>query len=307
MTWLQVVLGAALGMGVVFIGMWVRARKPTLEARIAPFVRTGVADEITRRDATMTPVPALERLLAPVVRDIGRVIGQWGSPSTDVARRLRRAGSDATVEQFRAQQVAWGAGGLAIGIGVALLLMAVRGAPLLAGLVLVLVATVLGVLGRDLLLTRTVKQRERRLLAELPTIAELLALSVTAGESALSALERVSRTTSGALAGELRLALADARAGMRLPLALERMARDTGVPALERFAEGVATAIERGTPLAEVLRAQAQDARSQGRQALVEEGGKREIAMMIPVVFLILPVTVVFAIFPGLVAIQLGP
>lgn len=307
MTWLATGLGTALGLGFVFIALWVWARKPSLEARIAPFVRTGVATEIKRRDATMTPVPALERLLAPVVRDIGRVIGHWGSPSADVARRLRRAGTDATVEQFRAQQVAWGAGGLAVGIGLALLLMATRGAPLLAALVLVLVTTVLGVLGRDVLLTRTVKQRERRLLAELPTVAELLALSVTAGESALSALERVSRTTSGALAGELQRALADARAGLRLPLALERMARDTGVPALERFAEGVATAIERGTPLAEVLRAQAQDARSHGRQALVEEGGKREIAMMVPVVFLILPVTVVFAIFPGLIAIQLGP
>lgn len=307
MMWLPVLLGATLGFGVVFICMWVWARKPSLEARITPFVRTGLAGEIKRRDATMTPVPALERLLAPVVRDIGRMIGQWGSPSADVARRLRRAGSHATLEQFRAQQVAWGAAGLAAGIAVALLLMATRGAPLLAAMVLILVAAALGVLGRDMVLTRAVKQRERRLLAELPTVAELLALSVTAGESALSALERVSRTTSGALAGELRLALADARAGVRLPLALERMARDTGVPALERFAEGVATAIERGTPLAEVLRAQAQDARSQGRQALVEEGGKREIAMMIPVVFLILPVTVVFAVFPGLIAIQLGP
>lgn len=283
-----------------------RARQPTLEARISPFVRTGLADEMRRRDATMTPLPALERLLAPVVRDIGRVIGQWGSPSTDVARRLRRAGSEATVEQFRAQQVAWGAGGLGLGIGIALLAMTMRGAPLLVALVLVAVAAALGVLGRDVALTRAVKRRERRLLAELPTVAELLALSVTAGESALSALERVARTTSGALAGELRIALADARAGVRLPVALTRMARDTGVPALERFAEGVATAIERGTPLADVLRAQAQDARSQGRQQLVEEGGKREIAMMVPVVFLILPVTVVFAIFPGLIAIQLG-
>ena len=307
MTWIQVVLGSTLGLGLVFIGMWTRARKPTLVARISPFVRTGLADEIERRDTTMTPLPALERLLAPVVRDIGRLIGQWGSPSADVARRLRRAGSDATVEQFRAQQVAWGAGGLGVGIGVALLAMAVRDAPLLAALALVVVATALGVLGRDMWLTRTVKQHERRLLAELPTIAELLALSVTAGESALGALERVSRTTSGALASELGQALADARAGVRLPDALTRMAQDTGVPALERFAEGVATAIERGTPLADVLRAQAQDARSQGRQALVEEGGKREIAMMVPVVFLILPVTVIFAIFPGLIAIQLGP
>ena len=58
-------------------------------------------------------------------------------------------------------------------------------------------------------------------------------------------------------------------------------------------------AVERGTPLAEVLRAQAQDVREAGRRALMEAGGRKEIAMMVPVVFLVLPVTVLFAVFPG--------
>ena len=75
---------------------------------------------------------------------------------------------------------------------------------------------------------------------------------------------------------------------------------------LRRFADGVATAVDLGTPLAEVLRSQAQDVRDAGQRALMEEGGKREIAMMVPVVFLILPVTVIFAVFPGLTTIRLG-
>jgi tight adherence protein C len=32
----------------------------------------------------------------------------------------------------------------------------------------------------------------------------------------------------------------------------------------------------------------------------MEQGGRREILMMVPVVFLILPVTVLFALYPGL-------
>ena len=58
-------------------------------------------------------------------------------------------------------------------------------------------------------------------------------------------------------------------------------------------------AVERGTPLADVLRAQAQDVREEGRRNLMEKGGKKEIGMMIPVVFLVLPITVLFAVFPG--------
>lgn len=68
----------------------------------------------------------------------------------------------------------------------------------------------------------------------------------------------------------------------------------------------VARPLERGTPLADVLRAQAQDVRELSRRRLVEEGGKREIAMMVPVVFLVLPVTVVFAAYPGLAVLDLG-
>ncbi len=37
----------------------------------------------------------------------------------------------------------------------------------------------------------------------------------------------------------------------------------------------------------------------------MEAGGKKEIAMMVPVVFLVLPVTVLFAVYPGLVALEL--
>jgi tight adherence protein C len=71
------------------------------------------------------------------------------------------------------------------------------------------------------------------------------------------------------------------------------------LPSLRRFVDGVVVAVQRGTPLADVLRAQAQDVREEGRRALMEAGGRKEILMMVPVVFLILPVTVLFAVFPG--------
>ena len=55
-----------------------------------------------------------------------------------------------------------------------------------------------------------------------------------------------------------------------------------------------------------MLRAQAQDVREEGRRALMETGGRKEVLMMIPVVFLILPVTVAFAVFPSAVLLQVG-
>ena len=61
--------------------------------------------------------------------------------------------------------------------------------------------------------------------------------------------------------------------------------------------------LERGTPLADVLHAQAADVREAGRRALIESAARREVLMMVPVVFLVLPVTVLFALFPGLISI----
>ena len=51
--------------------------------------------------------------------------------------------------------------------------------------------------------------------------------------------------------------------------------------------------------------AQAGDIREANKRELIESGARREVLMMVPVVFLVLPVTVVFAFYPGVVGIQL--
>jgi tight adherence protein C len=53
------------------------------------------------------------------------------------------------------------------------------------------------------------------------------------------------------------------------------------------------------------LRGQADDARDARRRHLLELGGKKEVLMLVPVVFLIMPVVVVFALYPGLVTLDL--
>ena len=89
--------------------------------------------------------------------------------------------------------------------------------------------------------------------------------------------------------------------------ALAQLDERTDSPALTRLARTLTTAIERGSPLASVLHDQARDQRERSLAALMEEGGRREIAMLLPVVFLILPVTVLFALYPGLIALDFAP
>lgn len=298
--------GAALGL-VSGLGGWLVitrlpfTRRPRLDDRLAPYLRdTARPSRLLSEDAALTPFPTLERLARPLLADLVAKLDSVVGGRASVRRRLAQAGREVSVEAFRVEQLVWGAAGLLTGLVVGVLALARgwRTSPL-ALTVLALLLTVVGVLGRDRWLTREVRVREEQMTAEFPTVADLLALAVAAGEGPLGALERLSRIGRGALAAELGRALAQTRAGATLPEALDALAARTSLPALARFADGVAVAVERGTPLAEVLRAQAVDVREAGRRALLETGGKKELAMMVPVVFLVLPITVLFALFPG--------
>ena len=131
-------------------------------------------------------------------------------------------------------------------------------------------------------------------------------LSLSAGEGVLDALRRVSRSGNGDLAREIGTVVAQVNAGVPLSTALDRCADEIQLPALTRTVDQLLGALDRGTPLVDVLRAQAQDSRDDAKRSLLEAAGRKEIAMMVPLVFLILPVTVAFAIFPGVLVLQLG-
>jgi len=279
-------LGLVAGSGFLLAASRVPAmRRPQLDDRLAPYLRdTSAPSRLLRSQRALTPFPTLERIAAPFVTDAARLVERLLGGATSARHRLEQAGRGMTLEELRAEQVMWGGGGLLAGIGVSLVATAngsFRPVPLL---VLCLVTTVTGVLARDRWLTREVARREQRMMAEFPTIAELLALAVAAGEGAVGALERVTRISRGELSRELARALADARAGASVVQALQGIATRTSLPPLARFVDGVAIAVERGTPLAEVLRAQAVDVREAGKRALLEAGGRKEIAMMIPVI-----------------------
>nr|WP_246336232.1 type II secretion system F family protein [Flexivirga oryzae] len=292
-------LGAVAGVGAVliYVGLPMH-RKPDLNARIEPYVRD--APLPSRLLSTPTDRLDVNQVLAPVLRRLGHVVDQLLGGATSVRTRLERAGQPPDLEGFRAQQALWGLGAMLVGgCYVSLSYVGGDGSPVRAVLILV-IAFGVGVVLRDQLLTRAAERREQQILAEFPAVAEMLALAVTAGEGAAAALERVANLSSGELSGELARCLVDARSGSSLPEALQGLADRTGIPSLSRFVDGIVIAVERGTPLADVMRAQAQDARDSSKQQLIELGGRRELMMMVPVVFLVLPVTVLFAIFPGL-------
>ena len=284
-------IGTGAGLGAVLVVSRVLVlRRPQIDLRVLPYVRPMAAP--TAQTGAFRAV--FGPLLASAAQALERVLG--GNAS--IRRRLERAGLPMTVHDFRVEQVLWGLVGFGATAALSVLVALRSPGRTVPLLVLCAVAFASGVLLRENRLTAQVTERERRILAEFPTVAELLALSVGAGEGPVAALDRVVSRSRGELSTELGAVLADIRTGTPVAAALDALARRSGLPVVARFAEGMAVAVERGTPLAGVLHAQAADVREAGRRALIESGARKEILMMVPVVFLVLPVTVVFALSP---------
>jgi tight adherence protein C len=292
-----------LVLGLVLVGSGSPARRsPRLPARLDPYLR-GLEPRATRlleaEEPPLVPFPLLDRLLRPILDEGGQLVERCLGGATGVASRLREAGLVENVPRFRAEQMLWGLAGLTGCSAIGLVVPVVPGGvPALAGTAGTL-GLLGGVLARDWRLTQQVERRQARMLEELPALADLICLAVTAGEAPRAAIERVVARAHGELSRELGLVLADLRAGASFIGALERLAARVPVPQVVRFVDGLVVAIERGTPLADVLRAQATDVREQHKRQLIEAGGRREVYMLVPVVFMVMPVVVLFALYPG--------
>jgi tight adherence protein C len=298
-TWLIPLMGA-LGL-VLAIGGLPPLRRGNFRARVEPYVG-GLRGRPS--DLLVRPQPTRRGRLERVVESL---LVRVGLTSNDhLQDRLTWAGQPANTGAFRLDQLVWGLAAMvstwcavvmavAIGIGVD-----VRALPALSAL-----AVAGGFAGRDWWLSRQIEQRRAVLREELPTAIDLLALSIMAGESVPASMGRVGPALGGEAGKELLRVVADVRAGATTAEALEGLKHRVPVLGVGRLVDALVTAIEKGTPLADVLRSQSDDGREGRRRQLIEMGGRREVLMLVPVVFLIMPVVVVFALLPGLVTLDL--
>ena len=298
---LAVVLGGALGLGIcLLLTLSPRWGAPTLARRIAPYLRD-ITDPrgITPGHAVRAIDP--RSLWSAAAARAGHAMG--GSLSID--RRLRQAGRVTDAASFRARQLGWAVVGVAVG-GVAVVLLVLAGR--VSG-ALVLLPPLIGLAAAalyDFALSRAANARIARIEEELPTVLEFLALCLAAGEGILDSLRRVSQVGAGELTAELRGIVLAVGTGSPLSESLTTLSTRLDIPALSRTIDQLVAAIDRGAPLAHVLHSQALDAREDAKRRLIERAGRKEIYMLVPLVFLILPLSILFAVFPGVFMLRLG-
>ena len=169
-------------------------------------------------------------------------------------------------------------------------------AVIVAGLVFILI---------DRELTSQIKKHREAIEAEFPAIIEMMTLAISAGETPMQAMLRIGASAQGELSKEFSVVITEIRSGQPLHIALDSMGRRVSSVMIRRFVDAVVTATLRGAPLIEVLSRHAVEARANQRNRIMNAAGKAEVAMMIPVVFLILPISILFALWPSLTNLNL--
>lgn len=148
------------------------------------------------------------------------------------------------------------------------------------------------------------KSRLKLALLELPEILDLMVLVLSAGEGIFAALARVTPRARGVLASELSKVIRSLEFGADLESELRSLANRLPQRHVIEFSNKLTLASRRGAPSAQILSNLATSARSEIRNERLRQSGKNETRMLIPLVFLILPVTILFAIYPSLHLLQ---
>ena len=145
-----------------------------------------------------------------------------------------------------------------------------------------------------------------RALFELPELMDLITVSLRAGDGVYRSFATVIPRCDGEIAREFSKAIKAVEYGAAFGTEIRRVAEVLPHPQVAEFVAKVSTSLERGTPLAQMLSEQALSVREEIKSRLLRQAGRNETRMLIPLVFLILPVTVLFAIYPSLELLNFG-
>jgi tight adherence protein C len=160
-------------------------------------------------------------------------------------------------------------------------------------------AALLAVLISEENLKRRVRRRTIEIESEFPAIIEILTLAIASGESPASALKRISNRSHGHFAQSIRFLVSDVEQGRSLISALDAMGRSMASESIRRFTDSLVISMSRGSSLIETLEHAVEESRNQSRVTLIEAASKSEVSM------LILPISILFALYPSLANLNL--
>ncbi len=166
------------------------------------------------------------------------------------------------------------------------------------GIMMLVLAPVIGWCLPASWLSRKVTERQQAILKDLPDTLDLLAISVEAGMGFEGALEIVCQHFNSPLAAEFSRTLHEMELGLPRRDAFQNLKRRTQVPELSNFVLALLQADALGIPIGRVLKTQATEMRNKRRQWAREKAAKLPVKMLFPLIGFV---------FPSILIVIMGP
>src|SRR5437867_2061881 len=170
-------------------------------------------------------------------------------------------------------------------------------------IVAIMVGTMIGFFGPDLVLGHLISGRQESLSRALPDALDLLVICMEAGLGIDQATLRVGdelRLTSPALAEEIQTITREQRAGKLRLDAWRSMAARVDVVSVRQFVSMLVQTERFGTPIAQTLGQFADMLRLRRTQQAEERAAKTGVKLLFPLVFFIFPSIFVVAVAPAI-------
>jgi tight adherence protein C len=147
-------------------------------------------------------------------------------------------------------------------------------------------------------LQRQAKARQNRIDYELPSLVDLLVVTIEAGVSLGGSLQMASERLKGPLRDELKLSLKEQQMGLTVEESLKNLLRRVPTPTVTAFVRSLTQGESLGVSIGKIMRDLAVDMRKRRKAAAEEKAQKAPVKMLFPLVLLI---------FPSMLAVLLGP
>ncbi len=249
--------------------------------------------------ASRRPRPPLVGLLAGLAEDAGRRVATALGTRDDLDRRLLLAESGLSPGEQRLRQALAALAAMAVAT---LAAGALRASPA-AVATAALGAGAAMVVAVDVQLSSTAAAAQRRIRAELPVVAEQLAMLVSTGSSLASALARVGERSPGRMGRELTRVTNRIAHGVDDHVALREWAAALEIDALDRLV-AVLTLDRRTGDLGRLVSAEASALRDDAHRDLLARLDRRAQQVWIPVTVATLVPGLVLLLVPFLAAIR---
>lgn len=244
--------------------------------------------------------PALKTILvqfSKIFKGLNKDLEKNKERNTQLEKDLHMAGINIPVQEFVFLRIISTAGILFLGLAISLLLNIDAQVKLL----IMLFAAIAALLVPRYFLKSRIKLRQLSIQNQMPNIMDLLSVSMEAGLSFDAALLKVIDRFKGPLVDELNQVYREVQMGRPRREALASLNQRSNVSELQTFASAVVQSEQYGTPMKNVLRAQAQQLRINRRQMAQEKGMKAPIRMMLPMVIFIFPVIFIILLGPTII------